>query len=391
MRSVLYISGTRADYGPLRSTLQAIQAADDLDLKVLVTGMHLDPLHGETWREIEQDGFTIADRVYGRLTGDSLGTMAASVGLMLFGMSHAMERLDPDIVLVLGDRGEMLAGAMAGAFSNRAVVHLCGGSVSGSIDDSIRHAITKFAHFHMPAYEEFAERIIQMGEDPDRVWLVGLPGGDIRSDVVFSREQICADLGLPLDDPYIMVIQHPVTHSTQDAEAHIVETLEAVKEAGLPTLLANPNDDAGGRAILQKMQEYARQHPLIRVLEPVRSRQRFSSVLAHAGCLVGNSSCGTVEAMSVELPVVNVGDRQRGREATSCMLNVDNERGAILWAIQECLGDGEYRQRLRSFSSNLIARDTPSAVVEHLRTLDPSAGQRPKPVFQPRQTTKEKR
>ena len=384
MRSVLYISGTRADYGPLRSTLQAIQAAEDLDLGILVTGMHLDPIHGETWREIEQDGFTIVDRVYGRVTGDSLSTMAASVGLMLYGMSHAMERLAPDIVLVLGDRGEMLAGAMAGAFSNRAVAHLCGGSLSGSIDDSIRHAISKFAHFHLPAYEEHAGRIIQMGEDPDRVWVVGLPGGDIRSDVIFSREQICADLDLPVEDPYILVIQHPVSHSTQEAESQIVETLEAVKEAGLPTLLANPNDDAGGRAILQKMQEYAAKYPAIRQLAPVRSRQRFSSVLAHAGCMVGNSSCGMVEAMSVKLPVVNLGDRQRGREAISCTLNVDHERGAIGRAIQESQRkDSEYRRRLDAFSSNLVATDTPSAVVEKLRTLDIGAGARPKPPFHP--------
>jgi len=175
--------------------------------------------------------------------------MAASVGLYLYGMSFAMTRFKPDIVLVLGDRGEQLAGAMAAAFQNIVVVHLCGGSISGSIDDSIRHAITKFAHYHLPAFEEHARRIIQMGENPETVHVVGLPGGDIRPDVKFSREEICKKYNLPQDKPYILVIQHSVTQTQEYAGQQITETLEALKELDYHVLLANPNDDAGGRII----------------------------------------------------------------------------------------------------------------------------------------------
>jgi GDP/UDP-N,N'-diacetylbacillosamine 2-epimerase (hydrolysing) len=381
MRRVLYLSGSRADYGPARRVLQAIKASDDLELGVLVTGMHLDPVHGSTWEEISADGFSIAERVEGRVKGDSLATMAASVGLYLHEMSLALERLRPDILLVLGDRGEQLAGAMAAAFQNITVVHLCGGSLSGSIDDSVRHAITKFAHYHLPAFEEHARRIIQMGEMPERVRAVGLPGGDIRPDVTHTREEICLDYGLPTDEPYLLVVQHAVTQSQGEAEAQIIETLEAVVASGYHALLANPNDDAGGRAILSRMQEYARQHARLHILPPPRNRERYASVMAHAAAQIGNSSSGIVEAMSVSLPVINIGERQRGREHLSCLLNVAHDRSQILGAIKTALHDEEYRGRLQDFAARMGQHDTASLVLECLRELDVQAASRPKPFY----------
>jgi GDP/UDP-N,N'-diacetylbacillosamine 2-epimerase (hydrolysing) len=381
MRRVLYLSGSRADYGPARRVLQAIKASDDLELGVLVTGMHLDPVHGSTWEEIAADGFSIAERVEGRVKGDSLATMAASVGLYLHEMSLALERLRPDILLVLGDRGEQLAGAMAAAFQNITVVHLCGGSLSGSIDDSVRHAITKFAHYHLPAFEEHARRIIQMGEMPERVRAVGLPGGDIRPDVTHTREEICLDYGLPTDEPYLLVVQHAVTQSQGEAEAQIIETLEAVVASGYHALLANPNDDAGGRAILSRMQEYARQHARLHILPPPRNRERYASVMAHAAAQIGNSSSGIVEAMSVSLPVINIGERQRGREHLSCLLNVAHDRSQILGAIKTALHDEEYRGRLQDFAARMGQHDTASLVLECLRELDVQAASRPKAFY----------
>jgi UDP-N-acetylglucosamine 2-epimerase (non-hydrolysing)/GDP/UDP-N,N'-diacetylbacillosamine 2-epimerase (hydrolysing) len=375
---VLYVSGSRADYGPARSTLRAIDSDPTLELSLLVTGMHLDPVHGETWREIEADGFSIADRVYGHVSSDLLGAMAASIGLYLYGMSRAIERLEPDIVLVLGDRGEMLAGAIAAALQNIAVVHLCGGSQSGSIDDSIRHAITKFAHCHLVASDEHARRVLQMGEPEESVRVVGLPGGDIGPDVTLSRDEICVEYGLPVDEPYLLVIQHPVTHSRDHVREQIVETLEAVASTGQAALLANPNDDAGGRVILEEMRRHAERNPSLRILPPVGSRNRFASLMAHAGALVGNSSSGTVEAMSVALPVVNVGDRQRGREATSCMLNVGYDRTEIARAIHEALHGEAYRHRLTRFASGLTGKETPQRVVACLRELDVAVARRPK-------------
>ena len=329
MRSVLYISGSRADYGPARGVLRAIQSDPALELSILVTGMHLDPTHGETWNEIANDGLTITERVFGHLGGDSLAGMAASIGLYLYGMSQAIDRLKPDIVLVLGDRGEQLAATMAAAFQNIVVVHLCGGTLSGSIDDSIRHAITKFAHFHLPGFEEARNRIIQMGEDSDTVKVVGLPGSDIRPDVTYSREEICTELNLPTDSPYILVVQHPVTHAQGETNSQIKETLEAISSLGYPTLLANPNDDAGGRVVLAAMEKYAQRNRHIQVLPPAQGRERFASIMAHASVLVGNSSSAVAEAPSVGLPVINIGDRQKGREHLANWTNVRYDRDEI--------------------------------------------------------------
>lgn len=378
MRQVLYISGSRADYGPVRRVLKGIQADPELMLSILVTGMHLDPVHGETWREIAGDGFFIAERVYGHIGGDSLVAMASSLGLYLLGMSQAIARIKPDVVLVLGDRGEQLAGAMAAAFQNIVVVHLCGGSLSGSIDDSIRHAISKFAHYHLPAIEEHARRIIQMGEDPARVRVVGLPGSDIRPDTIFSQKEICVDWCLSAELPYLLVVQHSVTHSQDEAICQINETLEAVASMNYPTLLANPNDDPGGRVILAKMHEYAERYTHLHILPPLCSRERFASIMAHAGALIGNSSSGISEAMSVKLPVINIGDRQHGRESLAYLLNVGYNREQIKQAINTALYDTDYRQGLTNFKSPLIISDTETRVVDFLHTIDLQVARFPK-------------
>ena len=342
-RRVLYISGSRADYGPARRLLLALQDQPDFSLSVLACGMHLDPIHGETWREIEADGLPIAERVHGRMSGDSLAAMSASVGLYLHGMSQAIARLSPDIVLVLGDRGEQLAGAMAAAFQNIVVAHLGGGSISGSIDDSVRHAITKFAHYHLAACEEHAQRIIQMGEEPARVHVVGFPGADLREEITASREGVCAKYRLPPDRPYLLVIQHAVTQQQEEAGPQIVETLEGVVASGYPVLLANPNDDAGGRTILGVMQAFADRHPQLRPLPPPRSREWFASVMAHAGALIGNSSSAVAEAMSVGLPVVNIGSRQQGRLRTANIIDVGYPQSEIIKGIQQAVSS-EFRE-----------------------------------------------
>lgn len=378
VRKVLNISGSRADYGPLRRTLQYIRSCPGLDLSLLVTAMHLDSLHGLTWQEIEADGFKIAGQALGYLGGDSLEAMAGSLGLGMFSMSQLLAVIKPDIVLVLGDRGEQLAAAMAAAFQNIAVVHLCGGSVSGSIDESIRHAITKFAHYHLPACQEDAERIRQMGEDPECIEVVGLPGGDIRPDVVCKREEVVEFLNLPECKPYLLVVQHPVTHNHHQVEAEIVETLEAVACLDYPVLLANPNNDAGGHIILNQMKVFAHQYKHLHILPPLSSREKFASVMACAAAMVGNSSSGLVEAMSIHLPVVNIGNRQQGREHLACTLNVGHQRDQIIEAIQKALFDVHYRQRLEEFHSPLILPDTEERIARVLQNLDLMRGKRGK-------------
>ena len=378
MRKVLYISGSRADYGPARRLLLEIQRNSDFELGVLVTGMHLDPNHGETWSEIEKDGLKIITKIHGRLVGDSLGAMAASLGLYLYGMSHAIESYEPDIVLVLGDRSEQLAGAMAAAFQNIAVVHLCGGTLSGSIDDSIRHAITKFSHYHFPMVQEAAQRILQMGENPEHISIVGLPGGNISPDVTYTSEQVCEKFSLPKEQPYILVIQHAVTQSQSEAVQQITETLEAVSSLNYPTLLANPNDDAGSKAISEQLMAYAEKYCHLKILHPPKSRELFASIMAHAGVLVGNSSSGIVEAMSVNTPVVNIGDRQRGRESLAYLLNTDYQQHAIVDAIRKALEDPHFVTGFQSFLSEGIINNTEDLIINRLATLELDISRNPK-------------
>ncbi len=379
MIKILYVSGSRADYGPARNVLKLLNSDVRFELSVLVTGMHLDVVHGETWREIVEDGLTIAESITGHIEGDSVTEMAASLGAYLHGMSYAISRIRPDVLLVLGDRGEQLAGCIAGAFHNIVVVHLCGGSISGSIDDSIRHAITKFAHYHLPAFEEHANRILQMGESPDRVKIVGLPGNDISSDVTFSREEVCFQFHLPLDKPYILVLQHAVSHTFNIADSQIVETLDALSVLDDSVLLANPNDDAGGRVILSRMKEYASKYDHMQILPPVASRELFASIMCHSSVLVGNSSAGIVEAMNLGLPVVNIGDRQSGREYQSCMINVDYKSEDIYKAIQLALHDETYQQKLLDFTKCVKYIDTPTEVVNFIANIDLDVGQYQKP------------
>jgi len=378
VRRIAYISGTRADYGPMRSTLARINEEPVFELGVIVTGMHLQAVHGDTIEEICRDGLAVVGRVPAHTEGDSPVAMAISIGKMLEGMAVELAEFEPDVVLTLGDRGEQVAAALAAALQNRVVVHLCGGSLSGSIDDSFRHAITKLAHYHLPACEEHARRIVQMGEPPDRVIIAGLPGADISKDARYSRDHVCSAYGLPVGQPYVLVIQHPVTQCWEETEQQITATLEAVVATGLPTLLANPNDDAGGRVILDHMRSWSLHHPQLKLLPPPASREMFASIMAHAGVLVGNSSCGVIEAASVDLPVVNIGERQRGREGYACAVNVGYQAKEILAGMRRALFDESYRMQVARFESDLVG-PTERLVVQALRDLDLAVARKPKP------------
>jgi UDP-N-acetylglucosamine 2-epimerase (non-hydrolysing)/GDP/UDP-N,N'-diacetylbacillosamine 2-epimerase (hydrolysing) len=383
MRSILYVTGSRADYGPARSMLKAISEEKDFSLSILCTGMHLDPIHGETWKEIDSDGFNIADKISGRVAGDSLENMAESIGNYLIGFSKSFSQIKPDIVIVLGDRGEMLAATIAAAIQRFPVVHLCGGTISGSIDDSIRHAITKFAHYHLVSFQESVQRVIQMGEDPKSVFLVGLPGSDLKPDVIYSKDKILEEYSLPKNSDYFLVIQHPVTHS-QDLAAHqMIETLEALINQDYPTLIANPNDDAGGRSIINIINTYSQKFKNLHQIPPPSSRQKFASIMAHSSLLIGNSSSATVEAMSVRIPVVNIGNRQKGREHLSCWINTNYDRNMIAEAINRALYDEEYKSTLNNFVDNHIFDNeiTNCKIINILKTVDLEIGKKEKIFF----------
>jgi len=334
MRKVCYITGTRADFGLMRNALSSIHRHPDLSLSLLVTGMHLLPAYGETWKEIREEGFFIQTKVDVKLTGGSGDEMAIALGEQVIGFTQALHEQKPDLVMLLGDRGEMLAGAIAALHLNIPIVHIHGGELSGTVDESIRHAISKLAHYHFVSTEKSRERLIRMGENPEHIVVTGAPGlDDIYQTELIERSLLFNELKLDSQQPLLLILFHPVVQQACDAAIQTRALVEAVIESGMESLAIMPNADAGGTAIAEVLDSY-NTHNKIQTAVHV-PRKDFLSLLASADLLVGNSSSGIIEAASLGTPVVNIGDRQQCRERNENVIDVEPEKDAICSAIAE--------------------------------------------------------
>jgi len=343
-RKIVYISGTRADYGLMRSVLYQIHNHESLSLDIIVTGMHLMDEFGMTVDEIKKDGFNY-NIVDVRYADDTKESMALFIGEFIQRLTPLIRTIDPDIILVLGDRGEMLAGAIVGAYLSIPVAHIHGGEVTSTVDDLARHAITKLSHIHFPATEESAGRIIRMGEDPSRVFVVGAPGLDqILNEPLLEPEELGRKYRLDFSDTVLLVVQHPVTLEIDQAPEQIRETLEAISLFQSQTVIIYPNADAGGRAMIEIIKEY--EHlPFIRTYKNIPHRD-YLSLMRHSSVLIGNSSSGIIEAPSFGIPVINIGSRQRGRQRGENVVDVDYNRESIVSAINYVLSDEHYRNKI---------------------------------------------
>ena len=350
MKRIAVVTGTRAEYGILYPVLRAIETRSELELSLVVTGMHLSHEFGYTIQEIEKDGFKIDARVDMLPSSDTLGAMAESVGLGIIGMAQTWEQLKPDIILVLGDRTEPLAATIAGAYMNIPVAHVHGGDVCGNIDDSARQAISKFAHIHFPATQKSAERITKMGEEEWRIHIVGAPALDtILNESFIPADALVKKFALDLTKPLILAVQHPVTTQVDAAPVQVRETLEAIGEIGYPAIVIYPNSDAGGRKMIEVIKEFER-HPLIKTFKSL-PRQEYISLMKAAGVMVGNSSSGIIEAPSFGLPVVNVGIRQEGRERGKNVIDVGHNKQEIIKAIKKASADREFLNEVKKCQS----------------------------------------
>lgn len=341
MRRVLYISGTRADFGLMRRTLAAIDQSAELELGVLVTSMHLDPVYGETVREIEDAGFAIVERVPVPLSPTTGATMARGLGTMVSEFTDAMGYWKPDLILLLGDRGEMLAGAICGIHLNVPVAHIHGGERSGTIDEAVRHAISKLSHIHLPATQESAERLIAMGEERANIHVVGAPGLDGLTDIDTSGfADFLATTGLDPDHPFALVVFHPVVQEECAGEKQMEAVLDALGQAGIAVLALQPNADAGSEAIRSVLarREKPGKLAVLRHLE----RSQFVGAMARCAVMVGNSSAGIIEAGSFGTPVVNIGSRQNLRERNPNVRDVSTESSEIAQAIDAALEGGRF-------------------------------------------------
>jgi len=339
MRRVCYISGTRADFGLARSMLQLVRDQADLDLSVIATGMHLSSVYGNTVEEIAAAGLRIAARVPVPLEPATGATMARNIGIMLGAFADALEGEQPDVVLLLGDRGEMLAGALAAIHLNIPIAHIHGGERSGTVDESVRHAISKLSHLHFAATAEACERLIRMGEDPTRIHVTGAPGLDGLTDAEFpTREEVARLYGLDPARPFALAVYHPVLQEAATAADDTRSLLAALVAAGTQVLALMPNADAGSDAVRAVLSAAMGQPGL--TVRTHLTRPDFLAAMARADLMVGNSSAGIIEAASFGTPVLNVGSRQNLRERNANVVDVPTTAAAVAAGVARLLAQG---------------------------------------------------
>ena len=338
-RRICYVTGTRADFGLMNSTLRAITDDRRLALSVLVTGMHLSERYGSTVHEIEAAGFDIGARVAVDVDESTGAAMARNIGQMVVGFVEALQRVDPDVLLLLGDRGEMLAGAVAGIHLGICIAHLHGGERSGTVDEPVRHAISKLAHLHLVATEAARERLLRMGEVGSAIHVVGAPGLDGMAGLVtIDRVTLFRREGLDPGRPVVLLLYHPVLLEAADAGRQVKAVLQGAADAGAQVMALMPNADAGADAIRLVLQRAQAESRL--ALRTHLPRLEFVSWMAVCDAMLGNSSSGIIEAASFGTPVVNVGSRQNLRERNANVVDVEASAGAVREALQRALRSG---------------------------------------------------
>ncbi len=335
-KNILYVTSTRADYGLMRDVLSTIDAEPLLTLNILACGMHMSSAYGNSIEDIKADGFNIIRSIRTLGDPDTLHGMAQSVGLSISGLSESFEVIKPDLILLEGDRGEALAAAVAASHMNIPVAHVSGGDVTGGmIVESIRRAITKFAHVHFPGTELSKARILTMGEEPWRVHMVGTPGTNVTKESRLTKEQISEALGLNLSGNLLLVLQHPVTDQISQSGTQMKNTLEAIRQLQIETVVIKSNSDAGSSAMSKMIDAYAH-YNFIHIFQNL-SRPQFIGVLSLTNVMIGNSSSGITEAPSFGIPVVNIGNRQSGRERGHNVVDVESTTEAILTTVKHLL------------------------------------------------------
>lgn len=339
-RTVAVFTGTRAEYGLLYWLMKDIQTSSHLELQVIVSGMHLSPEFGETWKQIEQDGFSIDAKVEMLLSSDTPVGVVKSMGLGTLGFADTLDRLRPDVLVVLGDRFEALAIVQAALIMRIPVAHLHGGEITeGAYDDAIRHAISKMANLHFVAAEPYRHRVIQMGESPERVFNVGAVGLDhLHRSPKMDLEELAASLGFALRSPYLLVTYHPVTLLEENPEQSFIALLAALdKFPEHQIILTYPNADNGGRAIIPLLEAYAQRQPERVLAIPSLGFRRYLSAVSMAAAVVGNSSSGIIEVPAFGIPTVNIGVRQKGRLTADSVLHCEPGAAAIERALHQAL------------------------------------------------------
>lgn len=354
MRKVCVFVGSRANYSSIKSVMQAVKDHPKLELQVVLGASTLLDRFGRVADLIREDGFEPDMTFYNIVEGENPVTMAKSTGLGIIEMSTVLKNLSPDVVVIVGDRFEMMSVTIAAAYMNIPIAHTMGGEVTGTIDESIRHAITKFAHIHFPANEDAKERIIKMGEDPSTVHNLGCPRLDLVKDELLNNsepilnELESSNLGvgsaqLDLSKPFLLVSQHPVTTEYGSGKDQIMETLNALENINMQTIMLWPNIDAGSDDISSGIRSFREKHnPSWLKIYKNLPTATYIHLMKNCACLIGNSSSGIREGAFIGTPVVNIGTRQKARERGENVIDVDYDTDSITSAIQSQLSHGRY-------------------------------------------------
>lgn len=375
MKQICILTSTRAEYGLLKNIIVKLEKVPEFETKVVVTGMHLSPEFGLTYREIENDEIKIDKKIEILLSADSQSAVSKSMGLALIQFANYFEESTPDLLLVLGDRYETLAVCIAAMNQRIPIAHLHGGETTeGAIDEAVRHAITKMSYLHFTSTEEYRKRVIQLGESPDRVFCVGATGVEnAKTQVLMSREDLGRNLAFDLREKYAVVTFHPVTLEKRNEIEQIEELLIALEHVikaetfiCKKIIITKANADAGGRKINQLIDEFASKHSENILAVESLGMRRYLSALKYCAMVIGNSSSGLLEAPSFQIPTINIGDRQKGRIKASSVIDCEATHDEIIKAIKYACTD-EFRKVAKETVNPYGAGDTSDKISEILR------------------------
>ena len=369
-RKICVVTGSRAEYGLLYWLMKGIEKAEDLELQILVTGMHLSPEFGRTYRDIENDGFVLTRKVEMLVSSDTSVGIAKSMALGLAGITDAFEELQPDIVVMLGDRFELLAAASAALVATLPIAHLHGGETTeGAFDEAIRHSITKMAHLHFTATEEYRRRVIQLGEHPNRVFNVGGLGIDsINNLPLLTRKELEKRIGLELGERNLMVTFHPATLDTGATKDQFQELLTALDQLDNTHLLfTKANADTEGLLINEMIDEYVVARPQKTVAHTSLGQLAYLSALKQVDGIVGNSSSGITEGPSFRIGTVNIGDRQKGRIRAKSIIDCQPKCSSIVSALSRMFSQ-EFKEILATVTNPYGTGGAAEVILKHLRT-----------------------
>jgi GDP/UDP-N,N'-diacetylbacillosamine 2-epimerase (hydrolysing) len=379
-RSICVITGTRAEYGLLYWLMKSIKDDPKLNLQIIATGMHLSHEFGLTYKEIENDGFLINCKIEMLLSADTPSAISKSSGMGLIGFADAYNELNPDIIVVLGDRFEILAASIAALFARIPIAHISGGETTmGAFDEAIRHSITKMAWWHFVADDVFQKRVVQLGEDPERVFNVGCLGVDaIKKTKLLSKEELMKKTGIKFGKKNLLITYHPVTLENQTSEKHFQHLLDVLIDLNdIYVIFTMPNSDSGGRIIKQMIEEFVSSHKQRSISFSSMGHLNYFSALQFVDGVVGNSSSGLAEVPTFNIGTVNIGDRQKGRLEARSVIDCEPEKESIKNAV-ETLYSKDFQMILPTVV-NLYGGGNTTKIIEILR--DSPIPEEPKKKF----------